>query len=186
MFPRHVNSIHTQNCPTKSHASSDFRIMERIKEGKKEIGSSHKGFLKRTITREGREGHVDMNGKFLTPLHIHWHLSSHHAACQDNLRWPWSKPKLMLCSTTRNWCRKSAQISTLEKLWKAKRNITNKCNKPLYTPSTRVGKLHANSLYIFYRFCKLMDDIKMRCRKRISTDETKQFANIISWKQTSG
>ncbi len=71
MFPRHVNSIHTQNCPTKSHASSDFRIMERIKEGKKEIGSSHKGFLKRTITREAREGHVDMNGKFLTPLHIH-------------------------------------------------------------------------------------------------------------------
>jgi hypothetical protein len=36
MFPRHVNSIHTQN-----------------------------------ITREAREGHVDMNGKFLTPLHIH-------------------------------------------------------------------------------------------------------------------
>jgi hypothetical protein len=45
--------------------------MERNKEEKKEIGSSHKGFLKRTITREGREGHVDMNGKFLTPLHIH-------------------------------------------------------------------------------------------------------------------
>ncbi len=119
MFPRHVNSIHTQNCPTKSHASSDFRTMERNKEGKKEIGSSHKGFLKRTITREGREGHVDMNGKFLTPLHIHWHLSSHHAACQDNLQGPWSKPKLMLCSTTRNWCSKFAQISTLEKLWKA-------------------------------------------------------------------
>ncbi len=155
MFPRHVNSIHTQNCPTKSHASSDFRIMERNKEEKKEIGSSHKGFLKRTITREGREGHVDMNGKFLTPLHIHWHLSSHHAACQDNLQGPWSKPKLMLSSTTRNWCSKYAQISTLEMLCKAKRNITNKCNKPLYTPSTRVGKLHANSIYFFYWFCKL-------------------------------
>jgi hypothetical protein len=35
-------------------------------------------------------------------------------------------------------------------------------------------------------FVSSLDDIKMRGRKRISTDETKQFANIISWKQTSG
>jgi hypothetical protein len=55
MFPRHVNSIHTQNCPTKSHASSDFRIMERNKEGKKEIGSSHKGILE-THHHKGGQG----------------------------------------------------------------------------------------------------------------------------------
>jgi hypothetical protein len=42
-------------------------------------------------------------------------------------------------------------------------------------------------LYIsFTDFVSSMDDIKMRSRKRISTDETKQFANIISSKQASG
>jgi hypothetical protein len=42
-------------------------------------------------------------------------------------------------------------------------------------------------LYIsFTDFVSSLDDIKMRGRKRISTDETEQFANIISWKQTSG